>query len=138
MKLDRDSFLSEFQYKAVRSGGAGGQHVNKVSSKVVLYWNLMESKGLTEEQKEKLSRAWKNRVSKEGVVIMECDATRSQFKNKELVVERFFALLEQSLKEVKPRKETKVPKKAVRKRREHKEQLSMKKILRKRVDRSDF
>lgn len=138
MKIDRDSFLGEFQYKAVRSGGAGGQHVNKVSSKVVLYWNLLESKGVTEEQKEKLSKAWKNRLSKEGVVIMECDATRSQFKNKELVVERFFALLEQSLKVVKPRKETKIPKKAVRKRREHKEQLSMKKILRKRVDRSDF
>lgn len=138
MKIDRDSFLGEFQYKAVRSGGAGGQHVNKVSSKVVLYWNLLESKGVTEEQKEKLSNAWKNRLSKEGVVIMECDATRSQFKNKELVVERFFALLEQSLKVVKPRKETKIPKKAVRKRREHKEQLSMKKILRKRVDRSDF
>lgn len=138
MRIDRDSFLGEFQYKAVRSGGAGGQHVNKVSSKVVLYWNLLESKGVTEEQKEKLSNAWKNRLSKEGVVIMECDATRSQFKNKELVVERFFALLEQSLKVVKPRKETKIPKKAVRKRREHKEQLSMKKILRKRVDRSDF
>ena len=138
MKINKELLLSELQFKAVRSSGAGGQNVNKVSSKVVLSWDLLGSKLVTDGQKEKLSNSWKNRLSKEGTVIMECDLTRSQFQNKDLVIKRFFTLLEQSLKEVKPRKYTKVPKKAIRKRKEHKEQLSLKKVLRKRIDKSEF
>lgn len=136
--METDKIISELNFKAVRSSGAGGQNVNKVSSKVVLSWDLLGSKLVTDGQKEKLSNSWKNRLSKEGTVIMECDLTRSQFQNKDLVIKRFFTLLEQSLKEVKPRKDTKVPKKAIRKRREHKEQLSLKKVLRKRIDKSEF
>lgn len=138
MKVNKDLLLGELQFKAVRSSGAGGQHVNKVSSKVVLSWDLLESKQLSEEDKEKLSKAWKNRLSKEGTVTMECDATRSQVKNKEVVVQRFFTLMEEALKEVKPRKDTKVPKKAIRVRRAKKEQLSLKKALRKRIDKHDL
>lgn len=138
MKLNKELLLTELQFKAVRSSGSGGQNVNKVSSKVVLSWDILGSNFLTDGQKEKLSNVWKNRLSKEGTVVMECDLTRSQFQNKDLVIKRFFTLLEQSLKEVKPRKDTKISNKAIRKRREHKEKLSLKKVLRKRIDKSDF
>lgn len=85
---------SELTYKAIRSSGAGGQHVNKVSSKVSLQFDLQNSDGLTDEEKELLNKNIPTKLTKEGILLLSADESRSQFKNKELVTERLFDLLE--------------------------------------------
>jgi len=131
--MDRQALIRELNFKAVRSGGAGGQHVNKVSSKVVLFWNLAESTVFNEEEKNRLAKKLSNYISKEGLFILSAEDTRSQIKNKELVIQKLIALLKVALTQQKMRKETKVPKSVIRKNQENKKKLSMKKELRKRI-----
>ena len=114
--MDADKISSELQYKAVRSSGAGGQNVNKVSSKVVLTFNLMNSTGFSEEEKELLSSKLAKKLSLEGLLILTSEEDRSQLKNKEIVTKKLFDLLQKSLVKPKPRKATKVPKGAIEKR----------------------
>lgn len=130
--MNKEIIERELEFKAVRSGGAGGQHVNKVSSKVVLSWNCLASQGVTEEERELLLERLSNRFTKDGLLIMDADSTRSQIKNKEIVIDRFFQLLAMGLKIEKPRRETKVPRRVIQKRKDNKQQLSLKKALRKR------
>ncbi|OYX23659.1 MAG: aminoacyl-tRNA hydrolase, partial [Flavobacteriales bacterium 32-35-8] len=87
--FDKDALLNELTFKATRSSGAGGQHVNKVSSKIELVFNLLESSVFNEEQKERLQNKLQSRLTKEGVLMLQCDESRSQHKNKELVIKRF-------------------------------------------------
>jgi len=114
--LDKQQVHRELTFKAVRSSGAGGQHVNKVSSKVELSFNLLESEGLTEKEKERLQSKLSSRLTNEGVLILQCDEARSQHKNKELVVKRFFDILKKGLEVPKKRMPTKPTKSAVEKR----------------------
>lgn len=130
--MNKEIIERELDFKAVRSGGAGGQHVNKVSSKVVLSWNFSASEGLSEDEKTLFLERFSNRISKDGLLVMDADSTRSQIKNKEIVIERFFQLLALGLKIEKPRRETKVPRRAILKRKDNKQQMSLKKALRKR------
>ncbi|MTG98461.1 MULTISPECIES: alternative ribosome rescue aminoacyl-tRNA hydrolase ArfB [Myroides] len=129
----REIIEKECDFKAVRSGGAGGQHVNKVSSKVVLFWNAKLSQGITNEERELLFERLKNRFNKEGILIIEADTTRSQIKNREIVIQKLFDLLSKGLATQKERKATKTPKRIVQKRKETKEKISLKKALRKRI-----
>ena len=92
-----EAILHELTFKAIRSSGSGGQHVNKVSSKVELTFNLSESLLFDDDQKERLLRKLQNRLTKEGVLILQCGESRSQHKNKEIVTKRFFELLETGL-----------------------------------------
>ena len=131
--MDKQALIRELNFKAVRSGGAGGQHVNKVSSKVVLFWNLAESTVFNEEEKSRLAKKLSNYISKEGLFILSAEETRSQIKNKELVIQKLIALLKVALTQQKMRKETKVPKSVIHKNQENKKKLSMKKELRKRI-----
>jgi ribosome-associated protein len=112
----KEVILSELEYKAVRSSGAGGQNVNKVSSKVVLSFNLENSKGLTDEEREWLIAKLKKKLSQENILLLTCEENRSQLKNKETVTKKLFDLLEKSLLKPKARKETKVPKSVKEKR----------------------
>src|SRR5690606_27315049 len=112
----------------------GGQNVNKVSTKVILSWSLANTKGLNEEEQKILFIRLKNRLTKEGLLLLDSDATRSQLKNKNIVIERFFELLYINLIKQKNRKKTIVPKRIQLKRRENKRVLSIKKALRKRPD----
>ncbi|WP_010251077.1 alternative ribosome rescue aminoacyl-tRNA hydrolase ArfB [Myroides injenensis] len=130
--MDTDKIEKELTFKAVRSSGAGGQNVNKVSSKVILSWDCHLSEGITLEERELLLLKLKNRLTKEGVLILDADSTRSQIKNKEIVIDRFFNLLSEALKVEKERKPTKVPRRVIKKRKEDKIKLSLKKTLRKR------
>lgn len=123
----------ELTLKAVRSSGAGGQNVNKVSTKVVLSWDCTTSQGVTDEERSLLLDRLKNRFTKEGVLILDADNTRSQVKNKGIVIERFFQLLSIGLHIDKERRDTKTPRRVVQKRKENKQQNSLKKALRKRV-----
>ncbi|MEZ4801228.1 MAG: alternative ribosome rescue aminoacyl-tRNA hydrolase ArfB [Gelidibacter sp.] len=129
--MDRDVVLTEVQFKAVRSSGAGGQNVNKVSSKVELTFNLEASNGLSDEEKERLKTNISHRLTKDNLLLMQCDESRSQHKNKELVMKRFFELLEEGLIIPKERKATKVPKAVVKKRLKNKSIHSEKKANRK-------
>ncbi|MDC7997179.1 alternative ribosome rescue aminoacyl-tRNA hydrolase ArfB [Gilvibacter sediminis] len=129
--MDRPQLLSELQFKMARSSGSGGQHVNKVATKVVLSFNLRDSQGLSDQQKELLSQRLASRLTSSGYLQLHCGETRSQLRNKRLVIQRFFALLEQGLREEKPRKPTKIPKGVLKKRREDKRRQSQKKANRK-------
>ena len=123
--------ISELQFKAVRSSGAGGQHVNKVSSKVVLSFDLANTQVFSEEQKELLFKNLANRLTLEGVLVLYSDESRSQHRNKVIVTEKFINLINENLKVPKDRKETKVPKSVKLKRLITKRKQSEKKANRK-------
>ncbi|MBB1138795.1 alternative ribosome rescue aminoacyl-tRNA hydrolase ArfB [Myroides sp. WP-1] len=131
--MDKQELIKELEFKAVRSSGAGGQNVNKVSSKVVVFWNLVESSLLNSEEKSRVEKKLANYLSKEGLIILSAEDTRSQVKNKEIVIQKLLALIKVALVQQKIRKETKVPKSVRRKNQESNKKLSLKKSLRKRI-----
>ena len=106
--MDKDILLSELNYKAVRSSGAGGQNVNKVSSKVVLSFDLENSKGLDDEEKAYLKEKLASKLTQEFILILNCDEDRSQVKNKSIVTKRFLKIIEKGLTKTKIRRSTKV------------------------------
>ncbi len=103
---DFDKIFSEITYSAVRSSGAGGQHVNKTASKVMLQFDVENSEGLTSEEKERIFRKLESRLTKNKELILDCEETRSQHKNKELVNTKFQDIITAALKKRKPRKKT--------------------------------
>jgi ribosome-associated protein len=122
--LETEKIISELQFKAVRSSGAGGQNVNKVSSKVVLSFDLKNSQALTEEEKVLLENKLASRLTSEQILILNCDEDRSQLKNKSIVIKRFLYIITAGLVIPKIRKATKVPKSVIRKRIKDKKNLS--------------
>ena len=132
--MDVALLKSELAYKYVRSSGSGGQNVNKVSSKAELYFNVEDSKVFSEIEKQKLVEFFKNRLNKDGVLVLACDESRSQFRNKAIVTRRLLELIEEGLKEEKKRIRTKIPKAAKRKRLKRKRINSEKKANRKRPE----
>jgi ribosome-associated protein len=110
MALTAQQILSEISFKTSRSGGKGGQNVNKVSSKVELNWNIQTSTLITEEQRDLLLTKLSHKLTKEGVLQIISQTDRSQLGNKQLVLEKLDELLDFAFKIVKKRKETKVPK----------------------------
>lgn len=108
--MEISSIINELMFKAVRSSGSGGQHVNKVASKVELYFNLKESNVFTLEEKERLYTFFNKRINSNGVLILNSSESRSQFRNKAIIIQRFLALIEEGLKEEKKRIPTKIPK----------------------------
>lgn len=113
--MNPDILLSELTFLTSRSGGKGGQHVNKTESKVELLFDLENSEGLTEEEKDWLQIKWANKL-KNGKLHLVVQADRSQIKNKKEAIEKFLELINKSLVKPKKRKATK-PSKAVKERR---------------------
>jgi len=132
--VNQEQILNELQFKAIRSSGPGGQHANKVSSKVELSFQIAASDGFTERQKKRLLLKLGNKLSKEGVLILQCDESRSQHKNKDLVIKRFFKLLEKSLIVPKARKKSKPTRSSIEKRLKSKKIASLKKVNRSKPD----
>jgi ribosome-associated protein len=132
--MDKDKIISELTFKAVRSSGAGGQNVNKVSSKVILTFDLINSQSLSEEEKERIQKKLKSKLTLDGILILNCDEDRSQLKNKEIVIKRFLELIEKSLVIPKERKATKIPKSVIEKRLKDKSSTSEIKQNRKKPD----
>jgi ribosome-associated protein len=114
--LDKEKIIQELQFKAIRSGGAGGQHVNKVSSKVVLSFDVDQSQALSDQEKKRIHLKLGNRLTGENLLLLQSDESRSQHKNKELVTERLLMLLENALKVSKKRIKTKPSGSAIEKR----------------------
>ena len=129
--MDKAILLSELKFKAVRSSGAGGQNVNKVSSKVVLSFDLANSLGLNEEEKERLQIKIANKLTQEAVLIITSEEDRSQFKNKEIAIKKFLKVIENGLLVPKERKEIKVSRNAKEKRLNAKKVMSVLKQNRK-------
>lgn len=128
--MDKEIILQELQFKAIRSSGAGGQNVNKVSSKIELSFDLNSSLGLSAKEKERLLLKLANRLTKEQLLILQCDEARSQHKNKQLVIKRFFDILKKALQVPKKRKPTKPSKSSIEKRLKSKKVVSSKKTNR--------
>lgn len=131
LPLNLEDLKNELQFSAMRSSGAGGQNVNKVSSKVELRFDVEASLALSEGQKQSLFEKLQNKISNEGVLILQCDESRSQHKNKQLVIERFLSMIQQAFKKPKKRKPTKIPASVKRKRLDNKRKQSDKKANRK-------
>lgn len=124
--------INELQFKAIRSSGAGGQHVNKTSSKVELTFDLQNSEALSEKEKELLKTKLQSKLTKTNVLILFCEETRSQHKNKELAIQRFLSLIKTNLIIPKKRKTTKPSRASLKRKAENKQRNSVKKELRKR------
>ncbi|GAB1858242.1 alternative ribosome rescue aminoacyl-tRNA hydrolase ArfB [Flavobacteriaceae bacterium MHTCC 0001] len=132
--FDEDALLKSLNFKAVRSSGSGGQHVNKVASKVELLFNLNTASVFNESQRALLYEKLKHKISKEGVLVLQCDEFRSQHRNKALVIQRFLELIKEALTEEKERIPTKTPKGVIERRLKNKRYQSEKKANRKNPD----
>ena len=132
--MENEKIISELSFKAVRSSGAGGQNVNKVSSKVVLTFDLKNSQALNEEEKYLVETKLASRLTTDAVLILNCDEDRSQIRNKEIVIKRFLTLIKDALFIPKERKPTRIPKSVIRKRIKDKKTISEVKKNRRKPD----
>lgn len=113
-----------------RSGGPGGQNVNKVETKVTVRFNVAHSQLLREEEKVIILTFYKNKLTREGDLLVSCEAHRSQLKNKEIAYKKMDRLLSKPFIILKPRKSTKPSKGAIRKRLSEKKIQAEKKRMR--------
>ncbi len=120
----------ELSYRATKSGGPGGQHVNTSSTRVELWWNALGSPSLTDAERGLLLMALGHRLDGEGWLRLVSAATRSQLKNREAVTERFHRLVAAALVPPKPRRKTKPPRSAGERRLKEKKQRSATKAKR--------
>ena len=132
--MDKPVILSEIKYKAVRASGAGGQHVNKVSTKVELTFNIMNSNAFAIEEKNRLIEKLEKKITKDGLLIIQSQDSRSQLKNKKDAESKLFKLLSDALIVPKKRKKTLPSKKGKEKRLLSKKIKSEKKAWRGKVD----
>lgn len=128
--MDKTLAVQELNFKAVRSSGAGGQHVNKVSTKVELTFDVANSDSLSFEEKERIYRKLGHKLTKENALQLQCDESRSQHKNKELAIKRFIDTLESALKVRKKRRKTKPSRSSIEKRLTKKKKNAVKKANR--------
>ena len=132
--MNSDALIQELQFKAVRSSGAGGQHVNKVSTKIELSFDVINSHALSQIEKERIIIKLAHRLTKENMLLLQCDESRSQHKNKDLAIQRFIKLLENALVVPKKRRKTKPSKGAIEKRLQNKKKASQKKTNRSKLN----
>lgn len=121
----------EMDFHAARSGGPGGQHANKVSSKVELRFDVDASELLVNDEKHRIQKYLAHKLTKNGEFVIESREARSQHRNKQLVIERFYAMVEWALKPRKQRKKTRPTKASVERRLNRKRKQAEKKQNRK-------
>ncbi|WP_439880669.1 alternative ribosome rescue aminoacyl-tRNA hydrolase ArfB [Pontibacter sp. MBLB2868] len=127
MDLRERDLERELLFQASRSGGAGGQNVNKVATKVELKFHVQNSELLTEDEKALVQEKLGSRINNEGYLQVVCQTERTQLRNKELCVARFYELLRQALTKQKKRKATKPTHGSVKRRLEGKKRQAEKK-----------
>ncbi len=126
--------LSEFEFIASRSSGPGGQNVNKVSSKIQLRWNVVESPSLSDAQRESIAEHCKRRISREGLLLIASERYRDQPKNRTDVLEKLTLLLQEALRPQTVRKKTRVPRRVKERRLQDKRHRSERKAGRRSPD----
>lgn len=125
--MNWEKIENELEFSTSRSGGKGGQHVNKVESRVQVYFNIARSQGLLDHEKHKILTCLKTQIDKESILQIQEQSTRSQSKNKEKAIKRLRSKIENALKKKKKRIPTKIPKKVIEKRLKNKHIQSEKK-----------
>jgi len=108
--------LEELSFRASRSGGPGGQHVNTSATRVEVRWNVTGSPSLSDEQRQRLLERLGGRIDARGYLRVVADERRSQLRNREAAVERLNSLVSDALKPRKKRKKTRPPRAADAKR----------------------
>ncbi len=134
MVPSQEDLIKEVTFKTSRSGGKGGQNVNKVSSKVALIFNVRDTKLFSDDEKALLFERLKTKLDSDGNLQVVSQVDRSQLGNKEIAIAKFINLLTKSLHVQKKRKATKIPKSVIERRMENKLVTSVKKQNRKRPD----
>lgn len=107
--MNREVLRHEIVYRATRSSGPGGQHVNKTSTRVELYWDLEASEALSKPEKERLRVSLAKLLNKDGLLMITASPTRSQMRNKQAAEKKFISLLEKALILPKKRKAPRGP-----------------------------
>ncbi len=121
------NFTPEFVFTTSRSSGPGGQNVNKVNTRVELRFSVNSSLLLTEEEKKQIHTVLGNRINTEGELLLVSQSERTQLKNKEVVIHRFYELLTKALTPRKKRKKTRPTIASQLKRLEEKKKIAQKK-----------
>ena len=109
MKPDLHQLHTELNFKTSRSGGSGGQNVNKVSTKVLLEFDVVNSKLLDENQREIIQLKLASKINTEGILQVVSQTERTQLKNKKIALEKFNLLITNCFLVRKERKATKIP-----------------------------
>jgi len=129
--MEERDFTVEFKFITSRSSGSGGQNVNKVNTKVELRFDVLNSSILTQEEKRILVEKLANKITTEGILQIVSQEDRTQLKNKEKCIEKFYELISKALTKPKLRKKVKLSRTLIEKRLEKKKKLSEKKEMRK-------